>query len=79
MNPEGKWNLNPMASYRLYEQLNSVRAGAGTSPLTMTNVAIHMLQGDALRTEQFLKHARCHPTTVLTQFEVFQTMSVWMQ
>ena len=72
--------LNPMASYPLYEQLNSVRAGAGTSPLlTMTNLAIHMLQGDALRTEQFLKHARWHPTTVLTQFEVLKTMSMRMK
>ena len=32
----------------------------------MTSLAIHMLQGDALRMEQFFKHASCHPTT---QFE----------
>ena len=34
----------------------------------MTSLAIHMLQGDALRMEQFFKHASCHPTT---QFEDF--------
>ena len=34
----------------------------------MTSLAIHMLQGDALRMEEFFKHASCHPTT---QFEDF--------
>ena len=33
----------------------------------MTSLAFHILQGDALRIEQFrFKHASCHPTT---QFE----------
>ena len=40
MNPYG-WNLNPMASYSS-EQPNSVRPG--TSPLTMTGLAIRMFQ-----------------------------------
>ena len=34
----------------------------------MTSLAIHMLQGDALRMEQFFKHASCPPTP---QFEDF--------
>ena len=49
MNPNDSWNLNPMASYPLYEQPNSVLKELERPPLTMTSLAIHMLQGDALR------------------------------
>ena len=35
----------------------------------MISLANHMLQGDALRMEQFFEHASCHPTT---QFEDFK-------
>ena len=34
----------------------------------MTSLAIHMLQGDAFREEEFFKHASCHPTTQLEDF-----------
>ena len=69
MNPNGSKNLNQMASYPLYEKPNSVRRWK--VPLTTTSLAIYMLQGDALRMEQFFKHISCHRTTVLTQFEDF--------
>ena len=43
------------------------------SPLVMTSLAIHMLQGNALRIEQFFKHASCHLTA---QFEDFNHVNV---
>ena len=51
---------------------NRILCDAVTSPFTMTSLAIHMLQGDALRIEQFFRHASCHPTT---QFEDFDHVS----
>ena len=42
--------------------INRILCGAVTSPLTMTSLAIHMLQNRA----EFFKHACCLPTT---QFE----------
>ena len=61
MNRNASWNLNQTASY-LYIN-NRILCGAVTSSFTMTSLAIHMLQGDALRIEQFFRHASCHPTT----------------
>ena len=42
--------------------INRILCGAVTSPLTMTSIAIHMLQNRA----EFFKHACCLP---MTQFE----------
>ena len=60
MNPYG-WNLNPMASYSS-EKPNSVRCWI--VPFTMTGTAIHMLQGDFWRMEQFFKHFSFHSKKV---------------
>ena len=58
MRRNASWNLNPMASYPLYKQPNSVRAICAAllmSPLMMTSLAVHMSQGDALRIEEFFE------------------------
>ena len=47
MNRNASWNINQTASYPLYKLRNSVRRC--NVPLAMTSLAIHMLQGDALR------------------------------
>ena len=47
MNRNASWHLNQTASYPLYKQPNSVRRC--NIPLAMASLAIHMLQGGALR------------------------------
>ena len=61
MNSNVSWNLNQTASYPFMN--NRILCGAVTYPLAMTSLAIHMLPEDALRIEQFFKHASYHPTT----------------
>ena len=73
MNPNASWNLNQTASCPLYKQANFVRRC--NVLLAMTSLAIHMLQGDALRRAIFQTRQLPSDDTILKRL----IMSMQMQ